>query len=88
MTTLVMIFVNRPSWILYLPPTILFIACLFMLAGMAEGARVLYYNDYSVNLYQTSHLLTMLSLFLSSIAAGHIHFQAQPLTNTASIRRQ
>jgi hypothetical protein len=62
------------TWVTLIPPAFFFLACLFMLAGMAEGARYLLYNDYSANLYQTGHLLTMFSLFLSAFAAGRIHF--------------
>jgi hypothetical protein len=72
--TLILALFRLEVWINLLPPTLLFLACLFMLAGMAEGSRYLLYNDYSANLYQTGHLLTMLTLFLSAFAAGRIHF--------------
>ena len=50
-------------WMYLLGPVCLFIACLFMLAGMAQGAYVLYYNDYAANLYQTGHLLYDIQFF-------------------------
>jgi hypothetical protein len=71
--TLLMGLIPLSTWINLLPPALLFLACLFMLAGMAEGARYLLYNDYSANLYQAGHLFTMLAAFLSSLAAGSIH---------------
>jgi hypothetical protein len=73
LTTLIMIFANCVGWFYLIGPTCLFLACLFMLAGMAEGAYVLYYNDYSANLYQTAHLLTIFSFLISCIAAGRIY---------------
>lgn len=72
--TLVMALDYLPVWINILPPGLLFLACLFMLAGMAEGSRYFLYNDYSANLFQTGHLLTMFALFLSAFAAGRINF--------------
>jgi uncharacterized membrane protein len=72
--TLMMAIVYFQTWLTLIPPALLFLACLFMLAGMAEGSRYLLYNDYSANLYQTGHLLTMFTLFLSAFAAGRIHF--------------
>jgi hypothetical protein len=74
LTTLIMTIVYFQTWITLIPPALLFLASLFMLAGMAEGSRYLFYNDYSANLYQTGHLLTMLTLFLSAFTAGRIHF--------------
>jgi hypothetical protein len=55
-------------------PILFFLACLFMLAGMAEGSRYLLYNDYSANLYQAGHLFTILALTISTLAAGRIQF--------------
>ena len=74
LATLIMALIYFQTWVNLLPPTLLFLACLFMLAGMAEGSRYLLYNDYSSNLYQTAHLLTMLAMLLSALAAGRIHF--------------
>lgn len=74
LTTLIMGLVQYRTWLTLTPPGLLFLACLFMLAGMAEGSRYLLYNDYSANLYQTGHLLTMLTLFLTAFAAGRIHY--------------
>lgn len=72
--TLIMALDYLPVWVNIVPPALLFLACLFMLAGMAEGSRYLIYNDYSANLYQTGHLLTMFTLFLSAFGAGRINF--------------
>lgn len=73
--TLVMAIRAISTWFDLVPPTLLFLACLFMLAGLAEGARALIYNDYAANLYQAGHLLTMLSFGLSALAAGRFHFE-------------
>ncbi|UJR11879.1 hypothetical protein I4U23_016058 [Adineta vaga] len=58
----------------FLPGILLFLACLFMLAALAEGSRYMPYNNYSANLYQTGHLFTMFALFLSAAAGGRISF--------------
>ena len=79
--TLIMACVCFSTWITLLPPLYLFLACLFMLAGMAEGSRYLLYNDYSANLYQTGHLLSIFALFLSAFAAGRINFLRWSETN-------
>ncbi|CAF1044620.1 unnamed protein product [Adineta ricciae] len=71
--TLLMLPANWGLWIYWIGPTCYFLACLFMLAGMSEGAYVLYYNDYAANLYQTGHLLTIFSFAMSSVAAGHLY---------------
>ncbi|CAF1054413.1 unnamed protein product [Adineta steineri] len=71
--TIIMAFGILSEWFLNLiPGALLFLACLFMLAGLAEGARYVTYNGYSATLYETGHLLTMLSLFLSAVAGGRI----------------
>ncbi|CAF4267406.1 unnamed protein product [Rotaria sp. Silwood2] len=72
--TLIMALRYFHAWATPIPPASFFLACLFMLAGKAEGARYLTYNDYSANLYQTAHLLTMFSLGFTAFAAGRIHF--------------
>jgi hypothetical protein len=72
LATLVMVITSWAGWIYLIGPICLFLACLFMLAGMAEGAYVLYYNDYSANLYQTAHLLTIFSFLISCIASGRL----------------
>jgi hypothetical protein len=71
--TLVIAFIPFSTWINLVPPALFFLAALFMLAGMAEGARYLLSNDYSVNLFQAGHLFTILALFLSAVAGGRIH---------------
>jgi uncharacterized membrane protein len=67
LTTLIMAQVYFKEWITYVPPTMLFLATLFMVAGKAEGSRYLQYNDYS-------SFLTALTLFISAFAAGRIDF--------------
>lgn len=74
LATLIMALIYFQTWVNLLPPVLLFLACLFMLAGMAEGSRYFLYNDYSSQLYQTAHLLTMFAMLLSALAAGRIHF--------------
>ena len=73
-TTLIMSVIYLKKWTNLIAPGFLFLACLFMLVGMAEGSRYLLYNDYSANLYQAGHIVTMFTLLLSAIAAGRIHF--------------
>ena len=70
--TIMMVIGRRLVFIYVFGPILFFLACLFMLAGMAEGAYVLYYNGYAANLYQTGHLLTILSFFISCVAAGRL----------------
>ncbi|CAF4054123.1 unnamed protein product [Rotaria sp. Silwood2] len=72
--TLIMALRYFHAWATPISPASFFLACLFMLAGKAESARYLTYNDYSANLYQTAHLLTMFSLGFTAFAAGRIHF--------------
>jgi hypothetical protein len=71
-TTLFMFIGDRAEWIFLVAPSYLFLACLFMLAGLAEGSRILLYNGYSANLYETAHLLTIFSFLISSIVAGRL----------------
>ena len=73
----IMIVGNLARWIYFIGPIGLFLACLFMLAGMAEGANVLYYNDYSANLYQTAHLFTIFNFLVSCIVAGRLNSYRQ-----------
>ena len=70
--SLFMLIPNRFLWISIFSPIFLFFACLFMFAGMASGANILYYNGYSANLYQTSHLLTIFSFLISCIVSGRL----------------
>ncbi|UJR34778.1 hypothetical protein I4U23_027557 [Adineta vaga] len=77
--TLIMALGFLSVWFLnFIPGALLFLACLFMLAAMAEGSRYLVFRGYSANLYQAGHLLTILSLFLSSLAGGRIAHAAKP----------
>ena len=71
--TIIMALIPLSMWINLLSPILLFCACLFMLAGMAEGARYLLFNDYAANLYQAGHLFTILSALISAFAVGRIH---------------
>lgn len=70
--SILMCVLNLATWLYLIGPVSFFLACLFMLAGMAEGAYVLYYNSYSANLYQTAHLLTIFSFLVSCISAGRL----------------
>ncbi len=81
-TTLLMSFGKQGERIYLIVPIFLFIACLFMLPGLAEGSRVLYYNGYSANLYETAHVLAIFSFLISTIVAGQL-FQA-PLRSVQS----
>lgn len=72
--TLIMAVIYLQTWHNLIAPVFLFLACLFMLAGMAEGSRYLFYNDYSANLYQAGHVVTIFTLLLSAFAAGRINF--------------
>ncbi|UJR14616.1 hypothetical protein I4U23_001610 [Adineta vaga] len=72
--TVILIFHPSFAWINLASPILFFVACLFMTAGMAEGSRYLLFNDYSANLYQTGHVLNILSLFSSAFATGRIHY--------------
>ncbi|UJR32143.1 hypothetical protein I4U23_019610 [Adineta vaga] len=73
-TTFVMTVIYLPLWINFLPPVVLFLACLFMVAGMAEGSNFFIYNGYSVILYQSGHVITIFALLTSALAAGRNHF--------------
>lgn len=72
--TVLLMFLPMYAWINLISPILIFVACLFMTAGMAEGARYLLFNDYSANLYQAGHVLSMLCLFLSAFAVGRVHY--------------
>lgn len=72
--TLLMMFLSKFIVIVLLAPIIYFLATLFMLAGLAEGSRILIYNGYSANLYQTAHMLTILGFGFCCVAAAR--FQA------------
>jgi hypothetical protein len=79
-TTLLMFCGDRAAWIFLIAPSYFFLACLFMLAGLAEGARVLEYNGYAANLYETAYLLTIFSFLINTIVAGRLfdpHFKPQ-----------
>lgn len=70
--TLVIIVVFVPIWLYFTPPVAMFLACLFMVVGMAEGARFFIYNGYSVILFETALVLTIFSLLFSAFTAGRI----------------
>ena len=73
-STFLMIFLSKFIVIVILAPILFFLATLFMLAGLAEGSRVLIFNGYSANLYETGHMLTILGFGLCCVAAAR--FQA------------
>ncbi|UJR32529.1 hypothetical protein I4U23_019991 [Adineta vaga] len=73
--TLIMAVVSLSAWMNLIAPILLFLACLFMLAGLAEGARIIVFNDYSADLYITAHLLTIFSFGICTLAAGRFHFE-------------
>lgn len=84
LATLVIALRKLPMWVNLLAPALFFVAGLFMLASLAEGARVLHYNGYSANLYETAHLLVIFALLLSGLASGRIHFW-RSFPNTAAV---
>ena len=72
LASIAMFFADRIEWIIPVTPSFLFLACLFMLVALAEGSRVLIYNGYSANLYETAHLLTIFSFLVNAIVAGRM----------------
>lgn len=70
--TLAMFFGDKAEWIFLIAPTFLFVACLFMVAGIAEGSRVLLYNGYSANLYEAAQSLAICSFLISAIIGGRL----------------
>jgi len=74
-----MFFGEKHQWIYLVTPVLLFVACLFMLAALAEGSQVLFSNGYSAYLYRVGHLLTIFSLLVNSIVAGRM-FQYELLS--------
>jgi hypothetical protein len=72
--TLIMGLVYLPAWPNVVPPALLFIASLFMVAGLSEGSRFLTYRGYAANLYQSGQVITSFTLLLSTLAAGRINF--------------
>jgi hypothetical protein len=73
--TLAMNFVQLTGILAFIAPIVHFFAALFMLASMAEGSRVLQYNNYSAHLVQTGHILTILSMGLTAFAGARLHTQ-------------
>jgi hypothetical protein len=71
--TLAMNFIQLTGILSFIPPIILFLAALFMVAALAEGSRVTTYNSYSANLLETGHLLTIFSMGLVAFASGRLH---------------
>jgi hypothetical protein len=70
--TIFMFIGDRAEWIFPVAPSLFFVACLAMLTGLAEGSRVLLYNGYSANLYETAHVLTIFSFLISSLVGGRL----------------
>jgi len=59
----------------FIAPIVLFLAALFMVGALAQGSRVTTYNNYSANLVETGHLLTIFSMGLIAFASGRLHIQ-------------
>ncbi|CAF3784021.1 unnamed protein product [Rotaria sp. Silwood1] len=72
---LAMNFIQLTGLLAFIPSIILFLAALFMVAALAEGSRVTTYNNYSANLVETGHLLTILSMGLIAFASGRLHYR-------------
>lgn len=70
--SLLMILGDRIPWMYFVAPVFLFLACLFMLAGLAEGSRVLKFNDYAAYLYETGHVITIFSCMTSALLGGRL----------------
>jgi hypothetical protein len=70
LATILMLIGQSLPWIHLVAPSMLFVACLFMLAGLAEGARVLLFNGYAAHLYETAHLLTIFSFLITALVGG------------------
>lgn len=71
-----MICIQLPGLLVFVPPILLFLAALFMVATFAETSKVTIYNSYSANLVQTSHVTTIFSLGMSALAAGRLHLRS------------
>lgn len=71
-----MICIQLTSLIAFIPPILLFLAALFMVATFAETSKVTAYNGYSAILVQTSHVATIFSLGMSAVAAGRLHLRS------------
>lgn len=61
--------------LVFIPPILLFVSALFMVATFAEGSRVALYNGYSAILVQTSHVLTIFSMGITALAGGRLHLR-------------
>ena len=70
-----MICIQLPGLLVFIPPILLFLAALFMVATFAETSKVTVYNSYSAILVQTSHVATIFSLGISALAAGRLHLR-------------
>ena len=71
-----MICIQLTGLLVFIPPILLFLAALFMVATFAETSKVAIYNSYSANLVQTSHVATIFSLAMSAVAAGRLHLRS------------
>ena len=70
-----MICIQLTGLLVFIPPILLFLAALFMVATFAETSRVTTYNNYSAILVQSSHVATIFSLGISALAAGRLHLR-------------
>lgn len=88
--TMFMLFGDRAEWIYIVAPCFHFLACLFLLGGIAEGSRVLLSNGLSAHLFESAHGLTMFCFLICCIAAGrlfHIPSQSSRRRTTRQRRR-
>ena len=85
--TMLMLFGDRAEWIYVVAPGFYFLACLFMLAGLAEGSRVLLSNGFSAHIFQSAHAMTMFSFLICCITAGRLfHLPRQSSRRTRQRR--
>ena len=70
---LIMNFIRLTGILLFIPPIVFFLASLFILACLAEAARVTKFNSYSAYLVETSLMSTIFSFGLSAFASGRLH---------------
>lgn len=70
---LAMNFVRFTGVLVFIAPLLLFLASLFILACLAEAARVTMFNSYSSYLVETGHMATIFALGLIAFASGRLH---------------
>ena len=72
-STLLLICLSKFAILIFLAPVVYLLGTLFMLVGLAEGARVLVYNGYSANLYEVGHMMSIFGFGMCCIAATRFH---------------